>query len=52
MIRKGLLSHQEGLEVYEQALLMLETSQSASASQDVFKSARAMLEKHLHSTKV
>ena len=52
MIRKGLLSHQEGLEVYEQALLMLETSQSASASQDVFKAARTMLEKHLHSTKV
>jgi len=52
LIRKGFLSHQEGLEVYEQALLMLETSQSASASQDVFKIARAMLEKHLYSTEV
>ena len=48
LIRKNIISDQEGREIYEQALLLLETSQTKSSSQDVFEAAREMLEPHLH----
>ena len=47
LIRKNLISGQEGREIYEQALLLLETSQTKSSSQDVFEAAREMIEAHL-----
>ena len=47
LIRKGLISHPEGREIYEQALLMLETSQTKSEAQDVFETARGLMEPHL-----
>lgn len=48
LIRKNLISAQEGREIYEQALLLLETSQTISSSQAVFEAAREMIEPHLH----
>ena len=47
MIRKNLITDEEGHEIYEQALLMLETSQAVSSSSDVFEAAREMIEQHL-----
>jgi hypothetical protein len=47
MIRKGILTDEEGHEIYEQALLMLEASQAVSSSPDVFKAARELIEPHL-----
>ena len=35
MVRKNLITDEEGHEIYEQALLMLETSQAVSSSSDV-----------------
>src|SRR5215471_16265218 len=37
LIRKNIISDQEGHEIYEQALLLLETSQTNSSSQAVFE---------------
>ena len=51
LIRKNIISNQEGREIYEQALLLLETSQTASSSQAVFEAAREMIEPHLQSHK-
>ena len=47
MIRKNIISDQEGHEIYEQALLMLETSQAACSSRDVFEAARELIEQRL-----
>lgn len=48
LIRKGVFTTEEGREIYEQALLMLEASQGAApASQDVFDAARELIEQHL-----
>ena len=51
LIRKNIISDQEGHEIYEQALLLLETSQANSSSQAVFEAARKMIEPHLESHK-
>jgi hypothetical protein len=47
LIRKEIISDEEGHEIYEQALLMLETSQAQFSSPDVFEAAREMIEQHL-----
>ena len=47
LIRKEIISDEEGHEIYEQALLMLETSQGQFSSPDVFEAAREMIEQHL-----
>jgi hypothetical protein len=47
MVRKGIITNEEGHEIYEQALLMLETSQVASSSPDMFEAARELIEQHL-----
>lgn len=47
MIRKNLITDEEGHEIYEQALLMLEASQAVCCSPDVFEAAREMIEQHL-----
>ena len=47
MIRKGIITDEEGHEIYEQALLLLETSQAVSCSPDVFEAARELIEQHL-----
>ena len=47
MIRKNMISDQEGHEIYEQALLMLEASQAVCSSPDVFEASREMIEQHL-----
>lgn len=45
---KGVLSREEVREVYEQALLLLESHQAdAPAMQDVFEAAREIIEEHL-----
>jgi hypothetical protein len=46
LIRKNLITDQEGREIYEQALLMLETSQAECSSPDVFEAARDLIERH------
>ena len=47
MVRNKVITDQEGQEIYEQALLMLETSQGQFSSPDVFEAAREMIEQHL-----
>jgi len=47
MIRKNIITDQEGHEIYEQALLMLETSQAVCSSPKVFEAARELIEQHL-----
>ena len=47
MVRKNLITDEEGHEIYEQALLMLETSQAVSSSSDVIEAARELIERHL-----
>ena len=47
MVRKGIITDEEGHEIYEHALLMLETSQAVSSSPDVFEAARELIEQHL-----
>jgi hypothetical protein len=48
LIRKGVLATDEGREIYEQALLMLEAQQAdAPHSQAVFEAARELIEQHL-----
>jgi hypothetical protein len=47
MIRKNIITDEEGHEIYEQALLMLETSQAVTSSPDVFEAARELIEQHL-----
>lgn len=45
---KGVFSPQEVREIYENALLMLESAQTTSpASQNVFAAARELIEQHL-----
>ena len=51
MVRNKLISDAEGHEIYEQALLMLETNQTASSSPVVFEAARELIEQHLRSRK-
>ena len=48
LITKGTITPDEGREIYEQALLMLEDAQTRSpASQEVFAAARELIEQHL-----
>ena len=47
MIRNNLITDEEGREIYEQALLMLETNQTKTSSPDVFEAARELIEQHL-----
>jgi hypothetical protein len=47
MIRKNIITDEEGHEIYEQALLMLETSQALCSSPEVFEAARELIEQHL-----
>lgn len=47
LLRKKMITDEEGREIYEQALLMLETSQAVSSSQEVFEAARELIEQHL-----
>jgi hypothetical protein len=47
LIRNHLLTDEEGHEIYEQALLMLETNQTRSSAPDVFEAARELIEQHL-----
>lgn len=48
LVNKGVLTSIEGREVFEHALLMIETAQGAApASQDAFLLARKMIEDHL-----
>ncbi|KRR22268.1 MULTISPECIES: hypothetical protein [Bradyrhizobium] len=49
MIRNHLITDEEGHEIYEQALLMLETNQVMTSSPDVFEAARELIEQHLRS---
>ena len=50
MVRNKLITDAEGHEIYEQALLMLETNQTASTSPVVFEAARELIEQHLRSS--
>ena len=47
LIRKKVISDEEGHEIYEHALLMLEASQAVCSSPDVFEAARELIEQHL-----
>ena len=47
MIRKNIITDEEGHEIYEQALLMLESSQAVCSSPGVFEAARELIEQHL-----
>ena len=47
MVRNHILTDEEGHEIYEQALLMLETKQTVAGSSDVFEAARELIEQHL-----
>ena len=49
LIRKNIISNQEGREIYEQALLLLESFQTTPSSQAVFEADREMIEPHLES---
>jgi hypothetical protein len=49
LIRNRLITNEEGREIYEQALLILETNQTRSSSRVVFEAAREMIEEHLQS---
>ena len=40
MVRNKIITDEEGHEIYEQALLMLETNQTMTSSPDVFEAAR------------
>ncbi|MEH2589958.1 hypothetical protein V1273_003797 [Bradyrhizobium sp. AZCC 1721] len=50
MVRNNLITAEEGHEIYEQALLMLETNQTMTSSPDVFEAARELIEQHLRSS--
>ena len=52
LVRNHLISNEEGHEIYEQALLMLETNQTRSSSRVVFEAARELIEQHLRATPV
>jgi hypothetical protein len=47
MVRNHLITGEEGHEIYEQALLMLEAKQTVTGSPDVFEAARELIEQHL-----
>ena len=47
MVRKGIITDEEGHEIYEHALLMLETSQAVCSSPEAFEAARELIEQHL-----
>lgn len=47
LVRNHLITGEEGHEIYEQALLMLETKQTVTGSSDVFEAARELIEQHL-----
>jgi hypothetical protein len=47
LIRNHVLTDEEGHEIYEQALLMLETNQTNSSAPVVFETARELIEQHL-----
>jgi hypothetical protein len=47
LIRNHVLTDEEGHEIYEQALLMLETNQTNSSAPVVFEAARELIEQHL-----
>jgi hypothetical protein len=47
LIRKHLITNEEGREIYEQALLMLETNQTKCSAPVIFEAAREMIEQHL-----
>ena len=49
MIRNHLITDEERHEIYEQALLMLETNQTRTSSPEVFEAARELIEQHLRS---
>jgi hypothetical protein len=49
MVRNKLITDAEGHEIYEQALLMLETKQTVTSSPVVFEAARELIEQHLRS---
>ena len=50
LIHKGIITSAEGREIYEDALLMLEHSQTRHTdSQEIFAAAREMIEQHLRS---
>jgi hypothetical protein len=49
MVRNKIITDEEGHEIYEQALLMLETNQTMTSSPDVFEAARELIEQHLRS---
>lgn len=46
MVRNNIITGEEGREIYEQALLMLETKQTATSSPAVFEAARELIEEH------
>jgi hypothetical protein len=46
LIRNHVLTDEEGHEIYEQALLMLETNQTNSSAPVVFETARELIEQH------
>jgi hypothetical protein len=47
LVRNHLITDDEGHEIYEQALLMLEAKQAATGSSDVFEAARELIEQQL-----
>jgi hypothetical protein len=47
LVRNRLITPEEGREIYEQALLLLEANQTRSESPVVFEAAREMIEQHL-----
>jgi hypothetical protein len=47
LLRKQIITDEEGREIYEQALLMLETTQARASTQEVFEAARELIEQHL-----
>jgi hypothetical protein len=49
LIRNHLITNEEGHEIYEQALLMLETNQTRSSAPVEFEAARELIEQHLRS---
>ena len=52
LIRKGILTTADAREIYERALLLIETAQTSSPhSQHVFAAARELIEQHLRAPK-
>ncbi|MCA6113946.1 hypothetical protein J6524_03260 [Bradyrhizobium sp. WSM 1738] len=49
LVRNKIITDEEGHEIYEQALLLLETKQTVTASPEVFEAARELIEQHLRS---